>query len=86
MTKATISSKGQIAIPKSIRDRLRLKPGTQLAIDVQGEQIVMKRLNSGLPHWSTMRGMFRDAGNLLSDLAQERAAERTRDDDRLKGS
>ena len=86
MTKATISSKGQIAIPKSIRDKLRLKPGTQVALDVQGDQIVMKRLVSGLPHWSTMRGMFRDAGDLFSELAKERAAELTRDDERLKST
>jgi AbrB family looped-hinge helix DNA binding protein len=34
MTKATISSKGRIAMPKAVRDRLRLKPGTEIAMDV----------------------------------------------------
>ena len=37
MTKATISSDGQIAIPKAIRERLNLTPGTELTIDVQGD-------------------------------------------------
>lgn len=86
MTKATISAKGQISIPKTIRERLNLKPGTQVALDVQGEQIVMKRLVSGFPDWRTMRGMFRGAGNLHDDLAKERAAELARDDARLQGS
>jgi AbrB family looped-hinge helix DNA binding protein len=84
MTKATISSNGEIAIPKPIRDRLNLQPGTEVAIDVQGEQVVMKRLVSEFPDWHTMRGMFRGSGNLLNDLAKERASELARDDARLK--
>lgn len=84
MTKATISAKGQISIPKSIRERLNLKCGTQVSFDVQGEQIVMKRLVSGFPDWRSMRGMFRGLGNLHEDLAKERANELARDDARLK--
>jgi AbrB family looped-hinge helix DNA binding protein len=38
MTKATISSKGQLAIPKAVRQRLNLKAGTEVTIDVQGER------------------------------------------------
>ena len=84
MTKATISSNGQIAIPKPIRDRLNLKPGTEVALDVQGEQVIMKRVVSEFPDWHTMRGMFRDAGNLLDDISKERASELARDDARLQ--
>ena len=84
MIKATISAKGQISIPKTIRERLNLKPGTQVALDVQGEQVVMKRLVSAFPDWRSMRGMFRGVANLHDDLAQERAAELARDDARLK--
>lgn len=79
MTKATITPTGQIAIPKSIRDRLSLQPGVQVVLDVQGEQIVIKRHSPDMPHWRTMRGMFKDAGNLLADLASERAEELSRD-------
>jgi AbrB family looped-hinge helix DNA binding protein len=82
MTKATISSKGQIAIPKLVRERLNLKTGTELVIDVQGEALVMKRLVRDFPNWRTMRGMFRGA-NLLQDLAHEHASELARDDVRI---
>ncbi|MBK5294475.1 MAG: AbrB/MazE/SpoVT family DNA-binding domain-containing protein [Acidobacteriia bacterium] len=84
MTKATISAKGQVSIPKTIRERLNLKPGTQVVIDVQGEKVVMKRLVSGFPDWRTMRGMFRGVGDLHDDLEKDRAAELARDDARLK--
>jgi AbrB family looped-hinge helix DNA binding protein len=84
MTKATISSKGQIAIPKAVRDRLNLKAGTELMIDVQGEALVMRRLVRDFPNWRTMRGMFRGS-NLLQDLADEHASELARDDARAQG-
>ena len=57
MIKATISSKGQIAIPKAVRERLDLKTGTEVSIDVQGDALVMKRLARNLPDWRTMQGM-----------------------------
>ena len=85
MTKATISAKGQISIPKTIRDRLNLKPGTQVALDVQGEQVVMKRLVAGFPDWRSMQGMVRTGPSLTEALEEEHAAELTRDDARLKG-
>jgi AbrB family looped-hinge helix DNA binding protein len=85
MTKATISSKGQIAIPKAVRERLRLNAGTELSIDVQGEVLVMKRMVRNYPDWRTMRGMFRGA-NLLKDLADDRATEIARDNARIQAS
>ena len=84
MIKATISPKGQIAIPKAVRERLNLEAGTEVSIDVQGEALVMKRFVSSYPDWRTMRGMFRGA-DLLKDLTDERRAEIARDDDRVQG-
>ncbi len=83
MVRATISSKGQVVIPKAVRDRLNLKAGTQVTIDVQGEALVMKRSVSDLPDWQSMRGMFKGGPDLLKDLRDERAAELARDDARV---
>lgn len=38
---ATLTSKGQITIPKSIRDRLRLKPGDRLEFILQDDKTVL---------------------------------------------
>lgn len=76
MTKATISSKGQIAIPKAVRERLNLKAGTEVMIDVQGEALVMKRIVSNYPDWRTTQGMAKGGDESLTDaLIEERAAE-----------
>jgi AbrB family looped-hinge helix DNA binding protein len=85
MTKATISSKGQIAIPKAVRERLNLKAGTEVSIDVQGEALVMKRLVRGFPDRRTMQGMVRGGESLTQSLEAEHRAEIARDDARLKG-
>ncbi len=85
MTKTTVSSKGQIAIPKAVRDRLNLKPGTQLAIDVLGESLVLKRVVPEFPDWRTMRGMARGGESLTKALMEERAADKAHDEARIKG-
>jgi AbrB family looped-hinge helix DNA binding protein len=83
MTTATISSKGQIAIPKAVRDRLNLKAGTEVAIEVQGESLVMKRVVPAFPDWRTMRGMSKGAGSLTKALEEERAAENAHYESRI---
>jgi AbrB family looped-hinge helix DNA binding protein len=85
MIKATVSSKGQIAIPKAVRERLNLKAGTEISIDVQGEALVMKRLVRNFPDWRTMQGMVKTGESLTRALEAEHRAELDRDDARFKG-
>jgi len=40
--KTVISSKGQVVIPKPVREKLGLKPGLQLEISVEGDRIILK--------------------------------------------
>lgn len=85
MIKATVSSKGQIAIPKAVRERLNLKAGTEISIDVQGEALVMRRLVRDFPDWRTMQGMASGAESLTQALEAEHRAEIVRDDARIQG-
>lgn len=84
MAVVTVSSKGQIAIPKAIRDQLNLKAGSELEIDVQGVTLLMRRTVSGYPHWSTMRGMLKGGPSLTKALEEDRAAEVAHDEARVK--
>lgn len=45
--KVTVSSKGQVVIPKEIRDRHGLDAGTQLEVEDRGDAIVLRRAGEG---------------------------------------
>jgi AbrB family looped-hinge helix DNA binding protein len=38
---ATLSSKGQVVLPKQARMRLRLRPGTRFSCKVKGDSIIL---------------------------------------------
>jgi AbrB family looped-hinge helix DNA binding protein len=38
---ATLSSKGQVVLPKQARLRLRLRPGTKLLCKVEGDSLIL---------------------------------------------
>jgi len=39
-----VSKKGQIVIPKEVRERLGIRPGGKLAVIVSGDEIVLKKV------------------------------------------
>jgi antitoxin PrlF len=47
MARATITSKGQITIPKEVRDRLGLKPGdrVEIHVDPEGRAVIERTLS-----------------------------------------
>jgi antitoxin PrlF len=47
MSSATVTSKGQITIPKDVRERLRLRPGTRVRFVVTGDNAATLRRDTG---------------------------------------
>ena len=45
----TISTKGQVILPKAIRDQLRWDAGTRLAVEHTAEGVLLKPLTSAFP-------------------------------------
>jgi AbrB family looped-hinge helix DNA binding protein len=75
MDKVTVSSKGQIAIPKQVRDALNLAAGTKLTLEVRGHEIV---LSKGAD-WKKLQGAGR---NIKKEFADFRKEERELEDSR----
>lgn len=44
MNKATLTSKGQLTVPKEIRDRLNLEPGDGFSFEVEDDEVVRLRV------------------------------------------
>jgi AbrB family looped-hinge helix DNA binding protein len=77
MEQVTVSSKGQIAIPKTIRDELNLSAGSKLTVEVRGQEIVLSKE----PTWKKLKGAA--AGrDLMGAFAAFRKSERELEDPR----
>jgi AbrB family looped-hinge helix DNA binding protein len=77
MENVTVSSKGQIAIPKAIRDTLNLRDGTKLTLEVRGQEIVLSKE----PAWKKLRGAAAGT-DLVKAYAAHKKLERKREDSR----
>lgn len=65
-----VGSKGQVVIPKSMRERAGLRPGTEVDFELDGERVVLAARKGS----AKLGGRFRGsglAGRLLADRARE---------------
>lgn len=76
MIQATLSTKGQVTIPKSIRDRLKLVPGAKLSFEVVGSRIIISPPNLTPKDWCLLRGSFKDLLSLPSTAELRAEAKR----------
>ena len=83
----SVSSKGQVVIPGSIRTSLGIKSGTKLAVITDGESVLMKPLET--PKLAAFKGLIaesrayaRRAGLKRSDVSK--AIRRVRDANRAR--
>ncbi len=79
---ATMSSKGQLTIPKDVRDELKLETGTQLYISVRGGELVARPKNRNIAELAGILGKPTvGAGATLEDL-DKAVGEALAEDDR----
>lgn len=76
MLKAHVSSRGQIALPKSVREQLGLGEGTSLSVRVEGDEVILRKAPA--ESWREWEGSLKGS-DLLGDLARSRRKELIRD-------
>ncbi|HQZ84759.1 MAG TPA: AbrB/MazE/SpoVT family DNA-binding domain-containing protein [Actinomycetota bacterium] len=72
-----VGAKGQVVIPKELRDRLGIQPGDRMDFWLDGDHVAGQKSGAATP----LRGRFRGR-SLTTDLAAERARERIAEDER----
>lgn len=76
MAKAKITSKGQITLPKEIRDNLGLRPGDEVDFVVEGASYRMKKV-LGVNPFAAWRGFLKEhRGQTSDELVDEMRGER----------
>jgi AbrB family looped-hinge helix DNA binding protein len=80
-TYATVSTKGQLVIPASIREALGIEPGTRVAIRREGPEVVLKpeTLTAKLAMIKKMRGFTAGGPSLCDELLEDRRRDRERE-------
>ena len=78
MTTLTISRKGWVVIPAELRKKYHLTPGTEVVIvDYGGVLSIVPAVRDPVKQG---RGLLKDLPGLTSDLLEERAQERAREE------
>lgn len=83
MSKATLTSKGQLTVPKEVRDRLGLKPGDGLVFEFEGDTVrlrvesrrSLRDLKGGLPAGRAYSGKEAERGAAREHVVQGIAGE-----------
>lgn len=82
----TISAKGQVVIPQSLRKELKIKPGTKFIVFGRGDTVIMKRLE--LPdlrkEWDEIFKMMGEKGLKLSEKEIQKEIDSARREKRSK--
>lgn len=69
-----VGPKGQVVIPKQLRQELGIAPGDEVVFWREGDHVAVRAVRSGRP----LQGRF-PGGRLLEALEEERAADRRRE-------
>ncbi len=68
--KVTVSSKGQVVIPASIREKLGIRKGEKLEVRLDGSRIIMEPVGRAV---RSRRGILKgEGGRVLEFLLEER--------------
>ena len=69
----TVSAKGQVVIPRALREKMNLKPKTRLVVYGDGDTIIMKKLV--LPdlrvEWERIGKMVEERNRKYGSLSEE---------------
>lgn len=76
-----ITSKGQVTIPKGIRDKFGLLPGTEVQFVVQGGQVKVQKLEGDRTRGREIVERLRQASGGDIDLSTEEIMRMTRGED-----
>ena len=77
METSVVTIKGQIVIPKKIRDLFRIKKGTQVHVEARNGEIVLKPLTPD--YFEKIAGILGSGGKATKALLEERAKDRERE-------
>jgi AbrB family looped-hinge helix DNA binding protein len=77
-----VGPKGQVVLPKAIRDELGIEPGDQVTVERRGREVRVRLASEPV----ALLGLLADAPHGTADLERERRLERQREEDKIRRS
>lgn len=74
METSTTTSKGQIVIPRKLRAKYGIKPGTKVGFVEKDGELIIKALTK--KHFESLAGWLQDSPDLIAELLKEKKTER----------
>jgi AbrB family looped-hinge helix DNA binding protein len=74
METSIMTSKGQILVPKRLRRKMNMKPGSRIAFIEQGDDLLIQPLDKS--YFEKFAGILSGKGDLIKELMKEKARER----------
>ena len=68
--KATVAERGQVTIPKGLRDQLGIRPGTVLEFEARNGELVARKTPLA-DRVRALRGVLKASGRRTDDLIRE---------------
>jgi AbrB family looped-hinge helix DNA binding protein len=68
---STVSSKGQVTVPKGVRDRLGLRTGTIVEFEITGAGVLLRKGHKGMRPVDRVRGILgrsRSTDDLIDEM------------------
>ena len=72
MASVVVSSKGQVVLPKEVRDQLRLARGARLTIEIEDGEIRLSPLRPVPGNWRNWKGVLKNKRALQDHLREHR--------------
>ena len=71
--KAVVAERGQVTIPKRLRERLGIRPGTVLEFREDGDKLIAKKAKTAeaLDRWYGSLGQRRRTADILRELRSQ---------------
>lgn len=81
MGKSVLTSKGQLLIPKRLRNKYDIKPGTKVQFEEIKGGLLIRPINE--QYFRSFRGMLSSTGKLRKEMKTFKAEEKKNDEHRL---
>lgn len=84
-----VGIKGQVVIPKAIREEIGIKPGDEVTFEPDGSEVRVRRVDDDPGHRAdeirTLRGIWAETGGGTEELLEERRRERDAEERKAQG-